>query len=617
MAPKIRLLPDVLINKIAAGEVIERPASVVKELVENALDAGATAVTVRILEGGLALIEVTDNGCGMTPDDLKLAICRHATSKIEKPEDLFNIHSFGFRGEALPSITSVSQCTIKSRMRGAASGYLLELSGGELIEESETGCDHGTFISVRNLFFNTPARRKFLRSPSSEVRRVVEVVESLAVSNPQAEFVVDSDSQRLIDLTIATDRIERAKQLFGISLAGKFVRGERSGDGLRLEVYLSKPEICRRNRSRVMILVNNRRIESKALFASLTSAYGEFLTHGMYPQGAVFITIEPSLVDVNVHPAKSEVRFADERIIFHTLYHLVRESLLGGSALPGAFGLGQSRGSGSLGQLDHQATTRQSVRDFFGQSTSAEVQSEESLAAIFGEPAANTADHTRSRLEPAVADVGTAPDNDTRSPSAGYVTREALGISGEVRFQQLALMYVIALTADNVFIIDQHAAHERILYETAMKSLVSRTITSQQLLFPVPIHLEPDDFYTFSQEQVTFAALGFSLESFGPRQLQLTATPAILAGKNPEILFRELLDDFGGITGDSQKRFQKKAASFACRGALMAGDRMDEPGMRALFAGLLAAENPYVCPHGRPTMIRLSQDELDVRFGRI
>jgi DNA mismatch repair protein MutL len=616
MAPKIRRLPDVLINKIAAGEVIERPASVVKELVENALDAGATAVSVGISDGGLALIEVTDNGCGMTPDDLKLAICRHATSKIEKPEDLFDIHSFGFRGEALPSITSVSQCTIKSRVRDAANGYLLEISGGELIEESETGCAFGTFIAVRNLFFNTPARRKFLRSPSSEVRRVVEVVESLAVSNPQTEFVVDSDSQRLLDLSTATDKIERAKQLFGISLADKFVRGERGGDGLHLEVYLSKPEVCRRNRSRVMILVNNRRIESKALFASLTSAYGEFLTHGMYPQGAVFITIEPSLVDVNVHPAKSEVRFADERIIFHTLYHLVRESLLGGSALPGAFGLGQSRGASGSSQLDHQAATRQSVRDFFGQSTSPAIQSEESLAAIFGKRV-TASDHTHSRLEPAVADVASAPVAEAGTPSAAHVTRQALGISGEVRFQQLALMYVVALTADSVFIVDQHAAHERILYEMAMKSLAARTITSQQLLFPVPIHLEPNDFYTFSQEQETFATLGFSLESFGPRQLQLTGAPAILAGKNPETLFRELLDDFGGIVGDSQKRFQKKAASFACRGALMAGDRMDEPGMRALFSGLLAAENPYVCPHGRPTMIRLSKDELDVRFGRI
>jgi DNA mismatch repair protein MutL len=617
MTPKIRLLPDVLINKIAAGEVIERPASVVKELVENALDAGATSVTVNISEGGLALIEVTDNGCGMTPEDLKLAVCRHATSKIEKPEDLFNIHSFGFRGEALPSITSVSQCLIKSRTHGAASGYLLEISGGVLSEESETGCDYGTFISVRNLFFNTPARRKFLRSPSSEVRRVVEVVESLAISNPLTEFVVDSDNQRLLDLSSAADRIERARQLFGASLADKFVRGERSGDGLHLEVYLSKPEICRRNRSRVMILVNNRRIESKALFASMTSAYGEFLTHGTYPQGAVFITIEPSLVDVNVHPAKSEVRFADERIIFHTLYHLVREALLGGSAVPGAFGVNQSRISGGQTQLDRQAGTRQSMRDFFGQSTSGAVQSEESLAAIFGKPTTGITDQMDSHFENTVPPGTCAAKEEMGLPSAAVVIRKALGISGEVRFQQLALMYIVALTADSVFIIDQHAAHERILYETAMKSLASRTITSQQLLFPVPIHLEPDDFYTYNQEQETFAALGFSLESFGPRQLQLTAAPAILAGKNPEILFRELLDDFSGISGDSQKRFQKKAASFACRGALMAGDRMDEPGMRALFTGLLAAENPYVCPHGRPTMIRLSKDELDVRFGRI
>ena len=610
MASRIKLLPDVLINKIAAGEVIERPASVVKELVENSLDAGATSVSVTVTDGGLSLIEVTDNGSGMTPEELKLAVCRHATSKIDKPEDLFNILSFGFRGEALPSITSVSQCTIKSRPRNSSSGYLLEISGGELIEESETGCDFGTFISVRNLFFNTPARRKFLRSQSSEVRRVIEVVESLAAGNPQSDFLVDSDNQRLIDLATTADRLERAKQLFGISLADKFVTGERSGDGLRLEVYLSKPEICRRNRSRVMILVNNRRIESKSLFAALTSAYGEFLTRGMYPQGAVFITIDPSLVDVNVHPAKSEVRFANERIIFHTLYHLVRESLLGGQAIPGAFKAG-------LPSHSSPESTRQSVREFFGHTTGAPVQSEESLAAIFGQPTTGIANHVPSKFESTVAHIQPTAIGAGGVDQPARIARKALGISGDVRFQQLALMYIVALTADSIFVIDQHAGHERILYEAAMKSFGVSRISSQQLLFPVAIYLEPDDFFVFNREKDTFAMLGFAVNSFGPRQVQLTAAPAILSGKNPEILFRELLDDFAEVTGDSQKRYQKKAASFACRGALMAGDHLDETSMRALFESLIAAENPYVCPHGRPTLIRLSKGELDVRFGRI
>lgn len=616
MAPKIKLLPDVLINKIAAGEVIERPASVVKELVENSLDAGATSVSVSITEGGLALIEVTDNGSGMTPEELKLAVCRHATSKIATPDDLFNIRSFGFRGEALPSITSVSQCTIKTRVRGAAGGYLLQVNGGEVVESSETGCDYGTFVSVRNLFYNTPARRKFLRSQSAEVRRVIEVVESLAAGNPQAEFVVDSDSQRLLDLSIASDKIERAKQLFGASLADKFITGARPGDGLHLQVYLSKPEVCRRNRSRIMILVNNRRIESKALFASVTSAYGEFLTHGMYPQGAVFISIDPSQVDVNVHPAKSEVRFADERVIFHALYHLVRESLLGGSAVPGAFGMGRSVGATSRASEYHEESVRRSVRDFFGHQGVAPVQSEESLAAIFGSSTTTSAEDPALPIAPVVP-VGESSLQSVDSYPSTRVELKPSDITGSVRFQQLALMYIVALTSDSVFVIDQHAAHERILFEAALKSLAAKTITSQQLLFPVSIHLEPDDFLTFGQEKETFAALGFSLENFGPRQLQMNAVPAMLAAKNPEVLFRELLDDFSGLTGDSQKRLHKKAASFACRGALMAGDKMDEPSMRALFNNLMASENPYVCPHGRPTMIRLTKAELDLRFGRI
>ncbi len=617
MASKIKLLPNVLINKIAAGEVIERPASVVKELVENSLDAGATSVKVNIVDGGLSLIDVSDNGSGMSPDDLKLAVCRHATSKIDKPEDLFNIHSFGFRGEALPSITSVSQCTIRSRLRGASEGYSLVISGGENSEEGAVGCDYGTFISVRNIFFNTPARRKFLRSPSSEIRRVVEVVESLAVSNPQTEFAVDSDDQRLLDLSAVPDKLDRAKQLFGISIAGKFVVGERDSDGLRLEIYLSKPEICRRNRSHVMILVNNRRIESKSLFAALISAYGEFLTHGMYPQGAVFITIDPAQVDVNVHPAKSEVRFADERVIFHALYHLVREALLGGGAVPGGFGASRSPGSAISPQETHETATRQSVRDFFSHNTPAPARSEESLAAIFSTSASESGRHEPSQFDPNVTSVSLPPAFQSAQVSSAATSRRALGVVGELRFQQLALMYIVALTADSVFIIDQHAAHERVLFETAMKSFNAGAMTSQQLLFPVAVHLDPDDFFTFNREKETLNSLGFVLESFGPRQVQIKAAPAVLAGKNPETLLRELLDDFAEITGDSQKRYQKKAASFACRGALMAGDRMDEPGMRSLFEALVAAENPYVCPHGRPTMIRLSKDELDVRFGRI
>ncbi len=347
MASRIRLLPNVLINKIAAGEVIERPASVVKELVENSLDAQATSVRIDIADGGLGRIDVNDNGIGMTAEDLKLAICRHATSKLAKPEDLFAISSFGFRGEALPSILSVAQSTIKSRARGSDAGYQLEITGGELTSESEVGCDYGTTISVRNIFFNTPARRKFLKSPSAEVRRLIEVVESLAIANPQCEFILDSDGQRLVDLAASTDKFERAKQLFGSVNAEKFVRGERNGDSLRVEVFVSKPEACRRNRSRILLLVNGRRIESRSLFAAVTSAYGEFLAGGLYPQGAIFITIDPSLVDVNVHPAKSEVRFADERVIFHTIYHVVRESLLGG---PGRArvecrgGVGEARG---------------------------------------------------------------------------------------------------------------------------------------------------------------------------------------------------------------------------------------------------------------------------------
>ncbi|MGB5107614.1 MAG: DNA mismatch repair endonuclease MutL [Candidatus Zixiibacteriota bacterium] len=615
MASKIRLLPNVLINKIAAGEVIERPASVVKELVENSLDAGATSVRIDITEGGLGRIDVNDNGSGMTPEDLKLAICRHATSKLERPEDLFAINSFGFRGEALPSILSVSQSAIKSRARGASSGYQLDIAAGEVTAETEIGCDYGTTMSVRNIFYNTPARRKFLKSASAEVRRIIDVVESLAISNPQAEFILDSDNQRLVDLAAVTDKFDRAKQLFGANNAEKFVRGERSADTLRVEVFVSKPEACRRNRSRIMILVNCRRIESRSLFAAITSAYGEFLAGGLYPQGAVYITIDPSLVDVNVHPAKSEVRFADERVIFHTLYHVVRESLLEGRVVPGMNASG-SRGRGEdFSGYAREVDARGAVQSFFDARSMNPAQAEASMAAIFAQPQAAAPMPTTYSSEMIPGALIDTPAQQGQPTNGRHELSSAM--RGDVRLQQLSLLYIIAVTSDSILIIDQHAAHERILYELALKSFGHHTIAGQRLLFPLAVHLEPDDLFTYEKEKESLAALGFVVTSFGPRQIQIEAVPAVLGRKNPETIFRELLDDFSDVKGDEQKRFQKRAASFACRGAIMSGDRLTEPAMRALFENLMSAENPYVCPHGRPTMIRFSKHELDIKFGRI
>lgn len=610
MASRIKLLPDVLIDKIAAGEVIERPASVVKELVENSLDASSTRIRVAIEGGGLDLIEINDNGGGMTDEDLRLAICRHATSKLATPEDLFNIRSFGFRGEALPSITSVSHCSIKSRPGDRSSGFRLEISGGEVTDASEVGCDFGTTITVRNLFFNTPARRKFLRSISSEVRRVIEVVESLAVGNHACAFTLDSDNQRLVDLAAAPDRIARAQQMFGQDLADKFVRGERGSDQVHVAIYLSKPEACRRNRSRIMILVNDRRIESKSLFAAITSAYGEFLSGGLYPQGAVFVTIDPGLVDVNVHPAKSEVRFADERTIFHMIYSLVRESLLGGDLVPG-FGHPSRRRGEDFSGYNPTANARQSIEGFFSKHSHDPIKAQESLAALFSAPESDSAESAATTQSPSHKGepvVAPAPLTIERRPELPR---------GETRFQQLGLLYIVAITGDGLMIIDQHAAHERVLYELALRAFQLHTISSQQLLFPIPIHLEPADLFVFQRERESLLALGFSVAEFGPRHIQLESVPAVLGGKNPEKLFRELLEDFSELKGDEQKRFHKKAASFACRGAVMAGDRLTDAAMRALFDNLMIAENPYVCPHGRPTMIRLSKHELDLKFGRL
>jgi DNA mismatch repair protein MutL len=610
MATRVKLLSNVLINKIAAGEVIERPASVVKELVENALDAGATSVEIRIEEGGLKSIEVNDNGLGMSPEDLKLAVQRHATSKIAEPEDLFNINSFGFRGEALPSICAVSQTRIRSRPQGAESGFEVVIEGGKQQSANEAGSDFGTYVSVRNLFFNQPARRKFLKSPAAEVRAVLQVAEWLSLANPETAFVCESDGRRLLDLQATADKIERAQQLFGVDQGDKFVRGERFSDNLSVEVYLSKPELCRRNRSRVLILVNGRRIESKSLFAALMSAYGEFVPKGVYPQGAVFITIDPSLVDVNVHPAKSEVRFADERAIFHVLYRVAHETLLRERAVPGYLDSEKPATGHAPIPPGVPRDSRDAVREFFQSRGLDGDRAEGSLGALFDTPAAAA---TPSAREALLSEERSPQPSPVSLPTGatGQVYR-----SGGLSFQQLAGLYIVVVARQALMIIDQHAAHERILFERAMSAFQKSSLVSQQMLFPMTVHLEADDLPVYEREQETLGKLGFLCREFGPRQIQIEATPAVLGEKNPEIFFRELLDDFKELRGSEAQRFEKRAASFACRGAIMAGDKLSGEEMRELFQTLMSAENPYICPHGRPTIITFTKDELDVKFGR-
>ncbi|MFH2055357.1 MAG: DNA mismatch repair endonuclease MutL [bacterium] len=608
MAPRIKLLPNVLINKIAAGEVIERPASVVKELVENALDAEAISVEVRIEEGGLKLIEVNDNGLGMSPEDLGMAVQRHATSKIAAPEDLFNIHSFGFRGEALPSICAVSHTRIRSRPHDAEGGYELQIEGGNLREERAAGCDYGTYISVRNLFFNQPARRKFLKSPAAEVRAVLQVAEWLSLANHATAFVCESDGRRLLDLQAVNDKVERAQQLFGVEQADKFVCNERFSDSLTVEVYLSKPELCRRSRSRVLMLVNGRRIESKSLFAALMGAYSEFMPKGVYPQGAIFITIDPAQVDVNVHPAKSEVRFADERALFHVLYHVVHEALLKDRAVPGYVESRAAEARGFSSRDQRTAASRDALRDYFtGRGLDGD-RTERSLGALF--------DHPDVMSQSPAGETARRDSQSTAIDQPSQVVSKQVFQSDGLSFQQLANLYIVVVAREALMVIDQHAAHERILFERAMRAFKEESVVGQRLLFPLTVHLEPDDLQVFNQEQGTLERLGFLCQEFGPRQIQLEAVPALLGQKNPEKFFREMLDDFKELAGSEGQRFEKRAASFACRGAIMAGDKLSGEEMRQLFHTLMAAENPYICPHGRPTIITLSKDELDLKFGR-
>jgi DNA mismatch repair protein MutL len=319
------------------------------------------------------------------------------------------------------------------------------------------------------------------------------------------------------------------------------------------------------------------------------------------------------LVDVNVHPAKSEVRFSDERTLFHSLYHLIRDSLLEGDSSRGLGSLPRRSTPGMTTERFRQRT-RESMRSFFDSTTGSGRRAEESLAAIVAQE--ETATNGGSLTAPAEDVPVSQAVSETAASAPGRAELKS-NLDASIRLYQMAGLYIIALARDSLMIIDQHAAHERVLFELAMKSFKKESITSQQLLFPVALQLEPSDIEVFQRERDTLQSFGFRVSDFGPRQIQIEAVPAALGSKNPEVLFRELLDDFGDVSGDEKKRFEKKAASFACRGAIMAGDRLSEPAMRALLENLLAAENPYVCPHGRPTIIKFTRDELDLKFGRL
>jgi len=585
----IKILPEFLIDKIAAGEVVENPASVVKELIENSLDAGADSLSVTVQSGGLDSIMVSDNGSGIPHDQVRLAFARHATSKIADEDDLHRISSYGFRGEALPAIASVSIVEMHTAARTAESGTRIIMEGGKEKLFEIAAPRIGTSVTVRKLFFNTPARRKFLKGEVAEMRKITAIISKYAVCSYKTSIKLISGDRELIDYSGDSELSDRLERLWGEKIGPKLIQiDSRPSPDLHIWGYICRPEISRGNRNQIYLMVNSRPISDISLVHALRSGYGNTLESGFFPLAAIFIEIRPQSVDVNVHPAKTEVRFTDERFIYSHLKKVVESAI----QLPALFSI----------QADIAAGGKPGLQNRFNQSLTGSADGPLQTGVQI-----KNHEHVHYLKQP-----------NAREEDPSYLAVEStfeLGRGGE-RFWQLYNTFVMGFHDGQVWMLDQHTAHERILFETALNDLYERHGASQRLLFDMTIDLEPEAMAVFESHRDMFTRLGFEIDPFGGKSLIIRGVPAYFESSSIEAVFRNLLNGFidGLSTGEDPN--MALAASLACHAAIKSGDTMSQEQMQALFTRLFECEDPYHCPHGRPTIVTISREDLDKLFKR-
>jgi DNA mismatch repair protein MutL len=632
----IQVMPISLANKIAAGEVVQRPASVVKELVENSLDAGADEIVVVLQEAGSVLIQVTDNGCGMTHADALVCFTRHATSKIRSVDDLENIHTLGFRGEALASIASVAQVELLTGQRLDQPGFKLRMDGGDVVEKGPSAPMRGSTISVRNLFFNVPARRNFLKRPQTELKHILDMIQVLALSHPEVAFRVDQDRNTLLDVqkgstSHAWDALkERVVALTPTPEDHTLIEVDESTSYLSVRGLLGSPDHARRTRGLQFLFVNGRYVRHRYIEHAVLSAFEYLLAEGSYPFFVLFLDIDPRHVDVNVHPTKSEVKFDDERGVYGMLRAVVRRALgmafktpEMSSAVPLKgmdLGLDLSSGARSL-ESEHPGRGPLAKGDYSSQRPSSGPPSLGSSS--WGAPSSG---HSASRAssfsaEPSSPWLGEA----THALLKGAVTMAAShsevklgkpgGVGEEGLLWQLHDMYILTQIRSGLVIIDQQAAHERILYEKASDCLDEGFGLSQQLLFPRKMALSAADYALLQDLVPDLKRLGFDLEMHASNTVSVKGVPADIATGDERSLLDEIIDQYYLFERvEKLSGRENLARSMARRGAVRAGNKLSPREMRALIDQLFECRTPFASPDGRPTMITLSGEELRERF---
>lgn len=607
----IRPLPEQLVNKIAAGEVVERPAAIVKELVENSLDSGATQIDIRVEKAGARLISISDNGCGIAEDQMEVAFSRHATSKISNYSDLESLITYGFRGEALPSIASVSRTRAVSRTTDAEIGVEIIVEGGVKQSLKPIAASPGTVLEVANLFFNTPARRKFLKSESTESRHINRTATALALGRPDVGFSFSSNGRSIFNLPPSQTLAERASSLLGLEHSLISLSADDGKVGV-LGV-IGTPDVSQTNRYSQYLFINQRYIQSPTLSHALAAGFGELLPRGRFPVGAVLLTVDPTEVDVNVHPTKTEVRLSHEREIHDYLMHVVRDSLQREGVVPTLRSLDGETRRATSGAFASGSEFR-STLPASGTGTN---QSRQFLADLYRPPQAQNVSATTETIsvdrrtgEIIGESVQTAQDRDSNT------ALNSIDLTGLRLVGKFSDLYLLFAHKDELFIIDQHTAHERVLYEQTLDEMERQAIVAQQMLLPVQVELSPEQLVVFDESEEVLNSNGFTVSHFGGRTVNIEAMPVIVKQRSPEKYFRAILDDMQSLQKSGYDLKKAMAQSIACRAAVMAGDRLSDAEAIGLVESLLRCRNKFSCPHGRPTFIKIGRSDLDRQFGR-
>ena len=571
----IQVLDDHTINQIAAGEVIERPASVVKELVENSLDAGAKNIRIRVEEGGTSLIIVQDDGCGMDREDASLAFKKHSTSKIRSFDDLSAVNTSGFRGEALPSIASVSRLRITTAEKGSKVGTRITIEGNEDLKVEDHAAPQGTTIEVANLFFNTPARSKHLKRVSTELKHIVKAVTIEAIRRPDVGFNLVHGERKLIDAP-SSDLKTRIGVLLGRDAAKELIEIEGEGNGLKVHGYLTRPAVSRKTMLSIYLHINGRPVQARNICYSIRGAYGSLLHEGHFPIGALFLEIPSQDVDVNVHPAKTIVRIAQEERVNQELRRILKD-ILAEQALISHVNLDDTR-----------------------------------TDSIFGTPLGGVASKSRAAQ---VSNI----DSLQKEFEIGFQDDENIKTNMPT-MRPLSLIenkYIVAMGIEGLYIIDFHAAHERVMYERLKDQARFSRIGKQELLKPISLELSKSEATAFEPMLPQITDMGFDAEKFGPSSFMIRSVPALLAGSEPERI-REAIDDVveSGSMKSAEERHQYMMYTVACHSALRAGDKLTMAQMEFVIREMESIPNPYACVHGRPTVMTITPAELDKKFKR-